>query len=299
MNERTGRILLKKYIAEIFAHTGFDMAQKEALEITIDVIIQYLHNIGHSLKLYIDQFAKDADFLTILEKVLEINKCNPKSLYYHMKTGIHRFSAKLVDLRKKLDYTYKDLCSPQRSQAMYDEDGFMDDDDAFISGNFGEDIGVDFFGFKQMGIDISNIPAELWKKKADHPIRSRIRQAKRFSFGMTQQPTPTTTTYQPAPKFKPIVDINAQVIGLLKPYYEKKIIENDMDEDENKPPRVRTKIMRNKAALKKKRDEEDNRRHKEKEQIKKELRLQEKKDEKSKNKNKKDSKDTIAVKKGN
>jgi len=24
MNERTGRILLKKYISEIFAHTGFD-----------------------------------------------------------------------------------------------------------------------------------------------------------------------------------------------------------------------------------------------------------------------------------
>lgn len=297
MNERTGRILLKKYIAEIFAHTGFDMAQKEALEITIDVIIQYLHNIGHSLKLYIDHFAKDADFLTILEKVLEINKCNPKSLYYHMKTGIQRFSVKLVDLRKKLDYTYKDLCSPQRSQAMYDEDGFMDDDDAFISGNFGEDIGVDFFGFKQMGIDISNIPAELWRKKADHPIRSRIRQAKRFSFGMTtQQPNgQTTTTYQPAPKFKPIVDINAQVIGLLKPYYEKKIIENDMVEDENKPPRARTKIMRNKAALKKKRDEEDNRRHKEKEQIKKELRMQEKKDEKAKGKNKKENKDATAA----
>jgi len=28
-----------------------------------------------------------------------------------MKTGIQRFSVKLVDLRKKLDYTYKDLCS--------------------------------------------------------------------------------------------------------------------------------------------------------------------------------------------
>ena len=55
--------------------------------------------------------------------------------------------------------------------------------------------------------------------------------------------------------------------------------------------------MRNKAALKKKRDEEDNRRHKEKEQIKKELRLQEKKDEKSKIKNKKDSKDINAIKK--
>ncbi|OUM64566.1 hypothetical protein PIROE2DRAFT_60578 [Piromyces sp. E2] len=133
------------------------VAQKEALEITIDVVIQYLHNIGHSLKLYIDQFSKDTDFLTILEKVLEINQCNPKSLFYHMKTGIQRFSVKLVDLRKKLDYTYKDLCSPQRNQSMYDDDGFMDDDDAFISGNFGEDLGIDFFGFKQMGIDISNV----------------------------------------------------------------------------------------------------------------------------------------------
>jgi len=41
----------------------YKVAQKEALEITIDVIIQYLHNIGHSLKLYIDQFSKDTDFL--------------------------------------------------------------------------------------------------------------------------------------------------------------------------------------------------------------------------------------------
>ncbi|ORX41466.1 hypothetical protein BCR36DRAFT_339426 [Piromyces finnis] len=284
MNERTGRILLKKYISEIFAHTGFDMTQKEALEIAIDVLIQYIHNIGHSLKLYIDQFSKDTDFLTILEKVLEINQCNPKSLYYHMKTGIQKFSVKLVDLRKKLDYTYKDLCS-QRNQSMYDEDGFMDDDDAFISGNFGEDIGIDFFGFKQMGIDISNIPTELWRKKADHPIRSRIRQARRYNYGFSQPSQPSVTTYQAAPKFKPIVDVNTQVIGLLKPYYEKKIIENDMVEDENKPSRLRSKIMRNKAALKKKRDEEDNRRHKEKEQIKKELKITENKEEKGKNKN--------------
>jgi len=41
------------------------VAQKEALEITIDVVIQYLHNIGHSLKLYIDQFSKDTDFLVL------------------------------------------------------------------------------------------------------------------------------------------------------------------------------------------------------------------------------------------
>lgn len=37
--------------------------QKEALEIAIDVLIQYIHNIGHSLKMYIDQFSKDNDFL--------------------------------------------------------------------------------------------------------------------------------------------------------------------------------------------------------------------------------------------
>ncbi|ORX41467.1 hypothetical protein BCR36DRAFT_339426 [Piromyces finnis] len=58
-----------------------------------------------------------------------------------------------------------------------------------------------------------------------------------------------------------------------------------MVEDENKPSRLRSKIMRNKAALKKKRDEEDNRRHKEKEQIKKELKITENKEEKGKNKN--------------
>jgi len=293
MNEKTGRILLKKYISQIFAHTGFDNTQKEALEITIDVLIQYIHNIGHSLKMYIDQFSKDTDFLTILEKVLAINQCNPKSLYFYMKNSIQKFGSKLIDLRKKLDYTYTDLCSPQRNASMYDEDGFMDDDDAFISGNFGEDIGIDFFGFKQMGIDISNIPVELWKRKADHPVRSKIRQARRHAY-FSQPMQPPTTSYQPAPKFKPIVDLNTQVIGLLKPYYQKKIIENDMVEDENKPPRVRSKIMRNKAALKKKRDEEDNRRHKEKEQIKKELKLKEKKEEKEKaaKKNTKSEKNT-------
>jgi len=281
MNEKTGRILLKKYISQIFAHTGFDNTQKEALEIAIDVLIQYIHNIGHSLKLYIDHFSKDTDFLTILEKVLAINQCNPKNLYFYMKNSIQKFGTKLVDIRKKLDYTYTDLCSPQRNSSMYDEDGFMDDDDAFISGNFGEDIGIDFFGFKQMGIDVSNIPADLWRRKADHPVRSKIRQARRHAL-FSQPSQPTTTTYQPAPKFKPITDLNTQVIGLLKPYYQKKIIENDMVEDENKPSRVRSKIMRNKAALKKKRDEEDNRRHKEKEQIKKELKLKEKKEEKEK-----------------
>jgi len=209
-----------------------------------------------------------------------------------MKNSIHKFNSKLIDLKKKLDYTYTDLCSPQKGQGMYDDDGFMDDDDAFISGNFGEDIGVDFFGFKQMGIDISNIPTELWRKKADHPIRSRIRQLRRRDFNYTQvQNTPTT--YQPAPKFTPITDLNTQVIGLLKPYYQKKMIDNDMTEDENKSTRLRSKIMRNKAALKKKRDEEDNRRHKEKAQIKKELKMKEKAEEAAKKKAKKETNNNI------
>ncbi|ORX84482.1 hypothetical protein BCR32DRAFT_291291 [Anaeromyces robustus] len=292
MDEKTGRILLKKYIAQLFAHTGFDTVQKEALEIVIDVVIQYIHNIGHSLKLYIDQFSKETDFLTILEKVLAINQCNPKTLYYYMKNSIFKFNSKLIDLKKKLDYTYTDLCSPQKGQGMYDDDGFMDDDDAFISGNFGEDIGVDFFGFKQMGIDISNIPTELWRRKADHPIRSRIRQLRRRDFSFTPAQN-TPTTYQPAPKFIPITDLNTQVIGLLKPYYQKKMIENDMVEDENKSTRVRSKIMRNKAALKKKRDEEDNRRHKEKAQIKKELKMKEKAEDAAKKKTKKETANNI------
>jgi len=38
MNERTGRILLKKYIAEIFAHTGFDSKYIDKKKIIIIII---------------------------------------------------------------------------------------------------------------------------------------------------------------------------------------------------------------------------------------------------------------------
>lgn len=39
-----------------------------------------------------------------------------------------------------------------------EEAGFDDDDVGFISGNFADLIGVDFFGFKELGLSAGTVP---------------------------------------------------------------------------------------------------------------------------------------------
>ena len=55
------------------------------------------------------------------------------------------------------------------------EDVQLEDyEDVFVSGAMFDELGVDMFNVKEMGIDMTSIPVDLWNKKAEKPIKSRL-----------------------------------------------------------------------------------------------------------------------------
>ncbi|KAJ3114244.1 hypothetical protein HDU96_002371 [Phlyctochytrium bullatum] len=108
-----------------------------------------------------------------------------------------------------------------------------------LSGNFFEDVGFDVLNLKDIGIDISSIPAELWNRKADRPVRLKRKILMSHAIDGS-----TAVKYKVAAPWAPVK--TPAVIGLLQAFYSKKQDE-DFVEDEEKP---KGKPLKSKLLLK-------------------------------------------------
>jgi hypothetical protein len=112
-----------------------------------------------------------------------------------------------------------------------------DDDMAYVSGNFAEDLGIDFFGFKELGIEVGQVPEHLFDPtaKSNQPKLKR----KQTAFSETNTPdrlmtsqrskvparietAPVISHFTPPLPFPPITD-PAIYIGLMQPFLHQKL----------------------------------------------------------------------------
>ncbi|KAJ3046126.1 Transcriptional activator spt7 [Rhizophlyctis rosea] len=216
------------------AHAGFEAGNAIAIATLTDAAEQYFLNIGRTMRVYLDKFGKAFTPETILTHVLRENGIDAAShLDTFMRVDIQRHGAKLVDLRKKLDYAYKDMVRTRSDQEVADDD-FQDEDaqEQIMSGNFFGDLGVDFLNLGELGLGFTNVPTEIWNRKSERPIRARVRRR------LQQVEEEEETPIQPLERsgtllpWRPIDP--AGQIGLLKSFYERKVAEDDMVETEDK-----------------------------------------------------------------
>jgi len=131
-----------------------------------------------------------------------------------------------------------DLLRPALADGTGDDANFVDGSEQFVGGDFAEDIGDDFFGFKELGLDkefgLSTLSVPL------HLLQGRMHNA--------YQPTTTANPdnsegHQPPPPFEPVThDLLKNQIGLVQNFFLAKLHANNEEplvEDEDLPVKQR------------------------------------------------------------
>ncbi|RDA91282.1 hypothetical protein CP533_6305 [Ophiocordyceps camponoti-saundersi (nom. inval.)] len=178
---------LKRSVAKILYLQGFEELQPSAMDTLTGVAAEYFQTIFRTFNSY-----REAEKMTVQtaegpqlrprftpEEVvlhtLEENGHDVASLEAYAKDDVDRLTSKLGALHERMKLHLTDLLRPAlAADAGADGVGaFKDGSDQFMSGDFAEDLGEDFFGFralgldKEMGLDSFSVPFHL--------LHSRVR----------------------------------------------------------------------------------------------------------------------------
>ncbi|KAF2278424.1 transcriptional activator spt7 [Westerdykella ornata] len=252
------RAALQRSVGKILYHAGFEEFQPSALEAITDIAGQFFQNLVKTLNVYREAPKTKSDMPVptptgamtswvprfsqeeVILHALDANGVELESLESYVKDDVERLSTKLASMHDRMRSHYADLLRPALdSNAGADGSGaFNDGSEQFVGGDFAEELGEDFFGFRELGLDkelgISfSVPLHL--------LQNRMHNAY-----AAQNPSNVATTgllMEEPPKFEPVTIHNvAGQIGLIQDWLKAKLQENNnqpLVEDEDLPPKQR------------------------------------------------------------
>ncbi|KAL0082086.1 hypothetical protein F4703DRAFT_1739277, partial [Phycomyces blakesleeanus] len=154
MNQDSSQQLTQRTVAKLLAHAGFEGAHTGALNVLTDMMSDYLLNVGKTLRTYWDDYGRQMNGEEIIMHTLYENGVpSIRALESYIHDDIERFGTRLEDLHRKLDSSYQDILSGSTDKCSVDTDALLQDEETFITGSFGEDLGEDYFGFKELGLE--------------------------------------------------------------------------------------------------------------------------------------------------
>ena len=117
----------------------------------------------------------------LLLSLVENGISKPDDLFNYVKDGIFKQNSKLKELRQKLSNFLKELLRPtllsfQTEKDLMNEKNFTDNSDQFLTGDFSNELGEDFFGFRELGLDkefhmlSSSIPLHLLNSRLNNSL---------------------------------------------------------------------------------------------------------------------------------
>ncbi|KAJ2665163.1 Transcriptional activator spt7 [Coemansia sp. RSA 1200] len=163
--------LLQRTVAFMLLHLGFEAVTAPAMAAMVEFFVDYITNLGRTLRTYIDKHGRTMSTEAILAHSLYSNGIEELSeLEYYMRGELGRYSNKLEDLEKKLTKSYQDTVSDGRPGTSAVDSAALEGSDAFVTGMISGlgDLGEDFFGFKELGLDKElglehlSVPQRLW-----------------------------------------------------------------------------------------------------------------------------------------
>ncbi|CAN6603828.1 transcriptional activator Spt7p [Trichomonascus vanleenenianus] len=162
------RAALKRSVAKMAMHTGFEVTEPMAINALTEIAADYMSKLTRTLTLLMESNVPgDAySYEDILVMALQRNGIETVgSLESYVRDDIERHGTRLQDLREKLTSFLGELLRPGVNDL--NDQQFQDDSEQFLNGDFSEQIGEDFFGFKELGLDkelgllTSSVPLHL------------------------------------------------------------------------------------------------------------------------------------------
>lgn len=209
--------VLRRNVAKIAMQTGFETSEGAAISTLTQIAEMYMGNIAKSLKLHSETNSRNRLSPTeiLLLSLLENGVDKPDDLYTFVQEKIIKQRNKLTELRLGLSNFLKDLLRPGLEN--FNEKSFADNSEQFMTGDFSNDLGDDFFGFKELGLDkeynmlTSSIPIYLLHSRLHNQFSGNGPSIKRNKYEDLQDFETKKLYANDVP----------QQIGLLIPFYEK------------------------------------------------------------------------------
>ncbi|KLU85037.1 bromodomain-containing protein [Magnaporthiopsis poae ATCC 64411] len=249
------RSALQRSVGKILYHAGFEEFQPSALETITDIAADFFQKLVRTFNVYNEADKKPATGtfaeqghrwqprFTPEEVVLHTlagNGYDPESLETYAKEDVERLGGKLVTIHERMKAHLSDLLRPALNDAGPDGAGaFKDGSEQFVGGDFAEELGEDFFGFKslgldkELGLDFLSVPLHLLQRRvyANHQSQAAVPGAVELEL------------CEPLPPLDPVTKENIQEqIGLVKNFFLAKLHANQdqpLVEDEDLPVKQR------------------------------------------------------------
>lgn len=224
MTEKIASHALSKSVSALVMLNGFERTTSSCAAVLTQIARDYICNLAKTMKLQLESKSinriksNDKSQLTcreVIQIVLNYNGLDKADdIYAYYKEQLTKQNKKLIDLKYGLENFLCDLLRPSMQELS--ESQFNDDSEQFVNGEFSDEIGEDFFGFKELGLDkefgllTSNIPLHLLQSKLSQQFSQMNKQmSKRIYEDFEEIKMPKLCKK----------DIKNQ-IGILQPFYE-------------------------------------------------------------------------------
>ncbi|KAK4218431.1 bromodomain-containing protein [Rhypophila decipiens] len=252
------RAAMQRSVAKIFYHAGFEELQPSALDTITEIAGDYFTKLVRTFNVYHEAEKKPATGVwaargarfqprfTREEEILHTlseNGHDIESLESYARDDVDRLNGKLGQIHERMKSHLADLLRPALQDGGADGSGAFDDgSEQFVGGDFAEELGEDFFGFKalgldrEMGLEMMSVPLHL--------LQSRVRS--QYQMQTQTIGTAVADIFDALPPSDPVTKENIQEqIGLVKNFFLAKLHANGdqpLVEDEDLPVKHRRRV---------------------------------------------------------
>ncbi|RYO73887.1 hypothetical protein DL762_010619 [Monosporascus cannonballus] len=248
------RAALQRSVAKIFYHAGFEELQPSALDTVTDIAADYFGKVVTSFNAFNEVEMRDASPVhaqrgvkvqprysgeEVVLHTLAENGYSVEELESYAKDDIGKLGNRLAVIHERMKGHLGDLLRPAVQEGGQDgAQAFDDGSEQFVAGDFAEELGEDFFGFKELGLagelgGILSVPLHL--------LQSRVRS--QFQVQNQTAGPANTVLFENLPPPEPVTKENIQEqIGLVKNFFLAKLHANGdspLVEDEDLPIKQR------------------------------------------------------------
>jgi transcriptional activator SPT7 len=112
-------------------------------------------NLGRMLRIYSDRYASSMSAEEmVLHTLHEGGGADVRGLENYIRNDVERSGTKTAELLRKLRSSYREQFSLSTERGVIEDEAlFADNGEALVAGNFAEDLGDDYFGFRELGLD--------------------------------------------------------------------------------------------------------------------------------------------------
>ena len=168
MSPWLSKATLQRSIGKVFFHAGFEEFQPSALDAITDMAGEFMQRLCSSIVNYREApqiptstseliptsfrpaYTREECILhTLHESGLSVN-----DLDYYCREDVDRLTTKLSTMHERMRSHLTELLRPALDEGSTDgSSNFKDGSEQFVGGDFAEELGEDFFGFKELGLD--------------------------------------------------------------------------------------------------------------------------------------------------